>query len=435
MSSIDGTIVATALPTMRHELHTSLSGAGWTLTGYTLGQIVIAPLAGHLGDAYGRKPVFLLALVIFTVSSLLCGLVNSIHLLVLLRIVQAFGGGAFIPSAIGVISDTFDAGRARLVGLTSSILPAGGLIGPVLGAVLIQGLSWRWIFFINVPVGLVLLVAASRLIPRSARARSRYRADLVGLALLSALMLSIMAATTTLADAHSTARKGLVALLVVLGVLVAWALARHSDRTANPLIPMRFVTGRGFGMVNLINLAYGACVLGLATLLPLYGQVRYHLSVLESGTMLTARAVGSIVVAAAASFLLERTGYRLPIFVGLSGIALGFGLTALPPPGVPALLWLLLATTITGLGFGLSAPAANNAALSLAPNAVGTISGLRGTGRQAGAIVAVSVATSLASFTGNQAITLAVVFGVAAVLLLALLPGVLGIREEPAPSR
>jgi MFS family permease len=197
---------------------------------------------------------------------------------------------------------------------------------------------------------------------------------------------------------------------------------------------MAFVTGPGFGIINLINVAYGACVLGLATLLPLYGQVRYHLSVLESGTILTVRAIGSIVIATAASFLLERTGYRLPIFIGLSGIALGFGLTALPPPGIPALPWLLAATAITGIGFGLSTPAANNAALSLAPDAVGTITGLRGIGRQAGAIVAVSTATSVASLTGNQAIALAAVFGTASVLLLTLLPAIPRIREENVRS-
>jgi MFS family permease len=195
---------------------------------------------------------------------------------------------------------------------------------------------------------------------------------------------------------------------------------------------MAFVTGPGFGVINLINVAYGACVLGLATLLPLYGQVRYHLSVFESGTMLTVRALGSIVIATAASFMLERTGYRLPIFIGLSGIALGFGLTALPPPGLPALPWLLGATAITGIGFGLSAPAANNAALTLAPEAVGTITGLRGIGRQTGAIVAVSTATSVASLTGNLAIALAAVFGAASGLLVALLPCVLRIREEKA---
>jgi EmrB/QacA subfamily drug resistance transporter len=435
MSSIDSTIVATALPTMRHELHTSLSSAGWTLTGYTLGQIVMAPLAGNLGDAYGRKPVFVLALVVFTTSSLLCGLVNTIHLLVPLRILRALGGGAFIPSAIGIISETFDdAGRARAVGLTSSILPAGGLIGPVLGAVLIEILSWRWIFFINVPVGLLLLVFAVRVVPRSARKVSRYRPDVVGVALLAALMLSIMAATTMLAGAHAARRQALVALLVLVASGIAFALARHSGRIRNPLVPMAFVTGPGFGIINLINLAYGACVLGLATLLPLYGQVRYHLSVLESGTILTVRAVGSIVIATAASFLLERTGYRLPIFIGLSGIALGFGLTALPPPGIPALPWLLAATAITGIGFGLSAPAANNAALSLAPDAVGTITGLRGIGRQAGAIVAVSTATSVASLTGNQAIALAAVFGTASGLLLMLLPAIPRIHEENVRS-
>jgi MFS family permease len=296
--------------------------------------------------------------------------------------------------------------------------------------VLIAQLSWRWVFFINVPVGAALLVLALKVLPRSERSVQRYRPDVWGVVLLASFMLSIMVATTALAHLGQWFPDAALGFACLACAASARGIVRHSSRRENPLIPMRFVSGPGFRVVNLINVVYGACVLGLATLLPLYAQGRYHLSVLESGALLTARAVGSIVVATAAAFLLERTGYRTPIRIGLAGIALGFLLTAIQPAGMPVLPWLVGAAAITGIGFGVSTPAASNAALALAPNAVGVVTGLRGVGRQAGAITAVSIATGVASLAGSQSVALAVVFAVAAACVLALLPLVRQLPED-----
>jgi MFS family permease len=434
MSSIDGTIVATVLPTLRQVMDTSLSLAGWTLTVYSMGQIVAAPLAGRIADQYGRRRLFLVALTIFTTSSLLCGLTTSVAELIALRLIQALGGGAILPTAIGVISDTFGARKGRPIGLTSSFLSAGGLIGPVLGAVMVSALSWRWVFFVNVPIGVVTAVLGAWLIPRSRPPATGRGIDTAGLGLLIAAIASFMLASTMLASGQGTLAWVLAALAIAVTIGSGYGLAVHSARVPAPLIPMRFVAGTGFRLVNLVNLGFGASVLGLATLWPTYATDRYHLSVLASGALLTARAIGSILIAAVTSFALERTGFRLPIMVGMAAIAIGFLLTALPPPGIPVLAWLTTSTVLTGIGFGLSAPAANNAALSLAPEAVGVITGLRGVLRQTGSIAAVSIATTVASRSADPRLALAVVFAVAAALLVLCLPAVRHIQED-TPGR
>lgn len=137
MSSIDQTIVATALPALHHDLHTTINWSAWTITVYSLGRLAIVPLAGRLGDRLGRRRVFLLGTAVFTIASLLCGMANDIYVLVVLRAVQALGGGALMPSATGIVAEHFGRGRDRAVGMFTSIVPIGGLVGPVLGGIFV----------------------------------------------------------------------------------------------------------------------------------------------------------------------------------------------------------------------------------------------------------------------------------------------------------
>ena len=137
MASIDQTIVATALPTLQRDLHTQVNWSTWTLTIYALGQILVMPLAGKVGERFGRKRIFLGAVILFTAASLCCGLAGNIYLLIALRGVQAIGGGAFMPSATGIVAQMFGRDRDRALGLFSSIFPIGGIIGPVLGGVFV----------------------------------------------------------------------------------------------------------------------------------------------------------------------------------------------------------------------------------------------------------------------------------------------------------
>ena len=135
MASVDQTIVATALPAIQRELNAPINWTSWTITIYALGQVMAMPLAGRVSDQYGRKKVFLWAAVVFTTASLLCGLVGNIYLLVVLRGIQAIGGGAFMPSATGIVSDHFGRDRDRALGMFASIFPIGGIVGPILGGI------------------------------------------------------------------------------------------------------------------------------------------------------------------------------------------------------------------------------------------------------------------------------------------------------------
>ena len=429
MASVDQTIVATALPSIQRDLHSEVNWSSWTITVYALGQVLVMPLAGKFGDQYGRKKIFLGAVILFTTASLCCGLANNIYLLIVLRAIQALGGGAFMPSATGIIADQFGAGRDRALGLFSSIFPMGGIVGPVLGGVVVTYWSWRGIFLVNIPIGLVLLALGSVVIPHIPKRRDPHL-DIRGVVLLGMTLLSAMLGFGYLGGARSDPLSA--SFLVPEGIAVAAAVAfvRHSAKAESPFVSLRFLTGRGFGVMNLLNFLYGSAVLGFAPLVPLYAETRFHLPALPAGTLLTARAAGMIGVAALSVWMLRRTGYRWPITVGFVLCAAGLVGTAASPHGLTAYAWLALATAVCGVGMGVATPAANNATLQLAPEHAAAVAGLRGMFRQSGAISAVSVTAAIVARSSDPALAQARTFLAFAAILLASLPLVLLVPEH-----
>ncbi len=430
MASVDQTIVATALPAIQRELHAQVNWSSWTITIYALGQVLVMPLAGKLGDQFGRKQIFLGAAVLFTTASLCCGFANDIYLLIVLRAVQAIGGGAFMPSATGIVSEIFGAERDRAVGLFSSIFPIGGIVGPVLGGVFVTYWSWRGIFLVNVPIGIVLLVLGVVFIPDIARRPDRHL-DLRGVALLGAALLSAMLGIAYLGGSHSDPVSPLFLVPECAAIVAAVCFVRHTARAASPFISLRFLTGKGFGVMNLLNFLYGSAALGFAPLVPLYAQDRYHLRPLAAGTLLTARAVGMIAIAGLAVYMLRRTGYRWPIAAGFALTAAGLIATAASPPsGLSAYAWLAVAAGICGVGMGVSTPASNNATLQLAPDHAAAVAGLRGMFRQSGAITAVSVTAAVVARSSDPGLAQAHVFLAFAAVMLCSLPFVLLVPEH-----
>ncbi|HEX6453692.1 MAG TPA: MFS transporter [Trebonia sp.] len=416
MASIDQTIVATALPALEHDLHAGINWSGWTITIYALGQVIAMPMAGKISDMYGRKKVFAISAAVFTLSSLCCGFAHNMALLLLPRFIQALGGGAFMPSATGIVSDHFGPERDRAVGMFTSILPVGGIIGPIVGGVFVSYWSWRGIFLVNVPIGLVLIALTLKFIPASSR-RPTSRIDLHGIILLAALIVFAMFGITYLGSGAIPLYSPVFLASEAVAAIALWFFIRHSKTVPAPFVPYRLLRGRGFGIMNLINLVYGAAALGFAALVPLYAQDRYGISPLGGGTLLTARAVGMIAVAGVAAMALRRTGYRLPMIAGFLVLAGGLLMMSLPPDISPY-AWLAIAAGLTGCGMGLSVPAANNASLQLAPDQVAAIAGLRGMFRQSGAIVAVSVTTAVIARSRHPGLVQADVFMVFVVLLL-----------------
>jgi EmrB/QacA subfamily drug resistance transporter len=436
LASLDQTIVATGLPEIERDLRTEVNWGGWTISGYALGQIIAMPLAGKISDMYGRKKVFMISTALFTLASLCCGLAPNIALLLLARFVQALGGGAFTPSATGIVSDHFGEQRDRALGLFTSVFPIGGIVGPVAGGLFVTYWSWRGIFLVNLPIGLLLVLLTARFIPASAP-RGASRIDVAGILLLTLLLMTGMFGITYLGSGNvpldSPVLLGCSACAVVTGFMFVWhsRLGKHSWLGSAPFVPYQLLRGRGFGIMNLINYFYGAATLGFAALVPLYATFRYGISALGSGTLLSVRAVMMIVVGGVAAMMLRRTGYRWPMVLGLGMVAAGLAMMAVAAPFSPC-AWLSLGAALSGLGMGLAVPAANNASLQLAPDQVAAITGLRGMFRQTGAVTAVSVATALIarSPSAGAGITQANVFLIFAGALLLMLPLIAFVPEH-----
>jgi len=430
MSSVDGTIVATALPTLQRALHTSLNWVGWVITCYQMGVAVMMPFAGRLSDRIGRRNIFLVASVVFVTSSLLCGLSRSIWMLLPLRVLQSVGGGAFMPSASGIVSSVFGKDQDRALGLFSSIFPLGALAGPVIGGLLIADLTWRAVFFVNVPIGLAFFFLALWRLPSDSPGGGRLP-DGVGALALAGTLVGTMLAITHLGDAGVGPYNAELWVFGTVAVVSGVAFTRRSRRTEVPFIPMRLLAEPVTAAMNVVNLIWGACVVGLGALVPLYAETAYRLRPISAGTLLTARALIEVVAAAISSNLLKRTGYRLPMLLGFFLISAGMCLVVTKAGESGAYQWLAFASAVVGLGIGISAPAANNASLSYAPSDVGAVSGLRGLARQGGGMIGISVTTAWAARSFDQASALAHAFFVFAALLVGTTPLLFLVPDRP----
>ena len=418
MSTIDLTIVATALPAIHRDLRATISWAGWTITMYGLVQVIVMPIAGRFSEQFGRRRVFLYAVAIFTTASLLCGFADNIYLLVTFRGLQAIGGGAFMPAASGIVADHFGKNRDRALGLFQSFTAGGQIVGPVLGGLIVGYLSWRWIFFVNVPIGIVVLVLALKFIPESALQASK-KIDLLGLVVIASLVFAAIFGVTELSTAGTQVYDPSFVVPELFAVVLDLVFARHTRRAQAPLIPLQLFRGAGFAALNSINFLFGSVAFGVAALYPLYAEQRYHLHPLAAGTLLTARAVGMMAVSAAASFALRRTGYRLPMTVGFSIGAAGVLVMSVAPRwGISPYTWLTMSAAITGIGIGIAGPASRNASMQLAPDQVAAIVGLRGMFTSVGIIISVAITTSVLNRSTDPGLTQAHVFWVVAGILL-----------------
>jgi EmrB/QacA subfamily drug resistance transporter len=427
--AVDQTIVGTALGTLGRDLHAKVNWSGWTITVYSLGQVIIMPVAGKISDQFGRRRVFLIAIALFTGASLACGLADNIYLLVVLRGLQALGGGALMPSATGIVADEFGPSRDRAVGFFTSIFPIGGVVGPILGGVFVTYWSWRGIFLVNVPIGIVLFTLGALFVPDGRRVRSG-PLDLRGIALLAATLLAAMFGIAYLGGGGVSAASPLFIVPEVAAVLGAIVFVRHARVAPSPFISIELLRGHGFGVMNLINYCYGMAALGLGAIVPLYAQNRYHIATLPAGTLLTARAVGILALGGIAALAIRRTGYRAPMIGGYLLMAIGLLMMWHAPVGLSPYAWLAVGAAVTGVGMGASVPAANNATLHLAPEQTAGIAGLRGMFRQLGAITAVSVTTAIVASSSDPGLAQGRIFAGFAVVLVLVTPAVLLVPEH-----
>jgi EmrB/QacA subfamily drug resistance transporter len=418
MGAVDLTMVSTAIPAVQRSLHTTINWTGWTITIYGLGNAVILPIAGKFSDQFGRRNVFLAGTALFTLSSLACGLSTNIGMLIVFRALQAIGGGALQPSAAGLVADHFGKNRDRAIGMFGTVSAAGAVSGPVIGGILVSYASWRWIFFVNVPIGVVLVTLLLRFVPTSAK-RPVAGQDLLGIVLLCGSVLSGILGVSLLGNARSHFYDPEFLLLESAAIVLFWRFIRHSASVPQPFVPIRYLRGRGFAAANWLNFFVGAISFGVSALIPLYAQDRYGLSQLSSGTLLTSRAAATVVVSVFAAMAIRKTGYRLPIFVGMVVSACGILLVSVGPRfGIGAYVWLSIGAGITGLGVGAASPASRNASLQLAPENVAAIIGLRSMFLYLGAVFNIAIVTSILSRASHPAIAQAHVFWFTAALTI-----------------
>ena len=433
MNTIDSNIVATALHTLQEDLNTSVSWAGWIITAYAFGFVLMLPLSAKLSTQFGHRRVFITSVATFTLASLLCGLSNNIYTLITMRVLQAVGGAGITPSATGIIVEKFHTARDKFLGLFGSIFSIGTMIGPVFGGIFVTYWTWQWIFFINIPIGLMVVILAWCFIPADERKIivGGEKMDFVGLLFLAMALLLAMYSGTIISNNVAGGKYYLFTFLLISSILFFALFYRHIKRVPSPFIQARFISGAGFGTVNILNIAYSGMVIGALSLVPLYAIKRYGISEINSGTLLVTQGVASVIMSTIMSINLRRTGYRLPLYIGCSLTALGvFLLTFHPPSFILPFWWLSLSTLLIGFGFGFMSPAARNAGIHLEPHQSANIAAIRSLGLQLGNIFSVAIATTIITISSNETFAQSMVYLALSVILFMLLPTISKVPEN-----
>lgn len=436
MNSIDSTIVAVAVPQLTSALDAPLILVAWTITAYQLTQIIMLPLAGKLSDSLGRRKVFLFCVGMFTFGSLLCGMAPSIWFLIGARALQAIGGGGLMPSAVGVISDHYREHRAQARGLFSSVLPIGGILGPNVGGFILEHWTWRDMFFINVPIGLLVFCGAMLLL-RSDRATAKRHFDIPGIAMYGSALILLLVTMTAAGNDPALWHDPRALLAVLLSVALIVVFLRYIRGAANPVMDYALVARQPFLAANLYNLFFGAAVFGVSAFIPTYAVSHFGMSPLLSGAVLTPRSIAIIVTSIFASLWLIRLGYRKPMLVGsalvtLMLLLLGTGWTSLQigPLAITGFPLLAAMLFIGGTGLGLANPASNNASLDLAPERAAALTGVRSMFRLTGGVLSVTGISLALTFFPDRGQGLAVIFGSLSVAMLIVVPLTLSIPDS-----
>jgi MFS family permease len=386
----------------------------------------------------GRRSSFLLFTGVFTIGSLLCMVAPDVYSLIFFRIIQAAGGAGFLPSAAGIVSDEFPNSRQKALGLFSSIFPIGMIIGPNLGAVLIEAFSWRAVFGATAAIGVLVIVMALLLIrkdPAAERRPSPWKSlDFISAGWLAGFLLGFLLGMTQLTRPGDWKSWAAALPCFVLGGGMLYGFVRRERASENPILDLTILRGRPFMAANIFNMVYGLCAFGIFTLIPLYAITTYNLTVIETGLALTPRFIGMMAASAVTSFLLNRWGYRGPMLFGSVIIALCLGALALRLTGIggfgPTGV-LMLIMLFTGLGAGMSAPAANNACIEFMPERIPTITALRSMFRHLGGTVGIAISTVIIQGMGGSSMSFTVVFALWGTVMLATIPTIFAMPRSP----
>jgi EmrB/QacA subfamily drug resistance transporter len=352
LAALDQTIVSTALPTIVGDLG-GISKLSWVVTAYLLASTVVGPVYGKLGDLFGRKLVLQSAIVIFLIGSALCGISQNMTELIAFRALQGLGGGGLFVVTLAVVGDIIPPrDRGRYQGLFGAVFGVATVIGPLLGGFFVDNFSWRWIFYVNVPIGVLALVVIAVVFRAPTAVEAHPKIDYLGASLLAGGLTAVVLYTSLGGTTYAWGAPQMIALLVIGAALLA-AFVFVETRAAEPILPLELFRNRVFTVTSAIGFIIGVALFGAVTYLPLYLQdVKGH-SPTVSGLLITPMMAGLLITSIASGQLISRFGRYKPFPVAGTAIA-AVGLVLLSLLGVGTSAWVAgLFMLVLGLGLGM----------------------------------------------------------------------------------
>jgi EmrB/QacA subfamily drug resistance transporter len=350
LAALDQTIVSTALPTIVGDLRGG-SHIAWVITAYLLATTVSTPLWGKLGDQYGRKIFFQASIVIFLIGSVLSGLSQSMIELIAFRAIQGLGSGGLMVGAQAIVGDIVSPReRGRYVGLFGAVFGVASIVGPLLGGVFVDNLTWRWIFYINVPIGIVALIVVASQVPGTL-SRVHHTIDYLGTAVLSLAATSFILLTSLGGTTYKWASAP-IWILGIAGVALVGVFVLVERRAAEPVLPLHLFKTRAFAVTSVVGFIVGFAMFGAITYLPAFYQVVRGVSPTLSGVRLLPLMAGLLIVSIGSGQVISRTGrYRFWPIAGAGFMTLGLYLLSLVGVGTNSLLGALY-MLVLGMGIG-----------------------------------------------------------------------------------
>jgi EmrB/QacA subfamily drug resistance transporter len=400
MTLLDLTIVNIAIPDMITRLHASLDDILWVLNAYALVLAVLVITAGRLGDLIGPRPMFAAGISVFTAASAACGFAPSPGWLIAFRAVQGLGAAILMPQTLTIITNTFPPERrGAAFGVWGAVAGVATIAGPTLGGLLVTALDWRWIFFVNLPVGVIVLVLTPIIIPNVVPGR-RHQLDIPGVLLASAALLAICYGLVEGQKYSWGTITGFISIPLILGIgvllLLAFLLVQRMTQGKEPLVPFALFRDRNYAVTNWVSGVLAIGMMGIFLPLTIYLQSVLGFSALKAGLAMAPASLVSLFVAPAAGRLTDKIGGKYILMSGLILFAVGIGwigLIAKPDSNWPVFVAPLL---VAGLGMGcIFAPLVTTAMRNVQPQLAGAASGVLNTIRQVGLVIGTAAVGAL----------------------------------------